>query len=157
MYVCCRGEHRCLWASVLFGRPSFVHIPNPYQAVIQPLQQFNGDPAHYTAGNSVGMVGVMLENRRRNLLNGIITSRSEGSLSIDVYRALGNCPKYIQGNSICTFIVNNLYSELPAKPDQLYLFSYSTSNTVMCMSASITSLNIIASVKRHMCLQCTAR
>ena len=93
----CRGEHDRLWASVLFGKPSFVQVPTGYQAVIDPLQQFEGDPAQYHTGTSIGTVGVMFENRRRNLLNGVITNSSSGKLQIDVYQALGNCPKYIQG------------------------------------------------------------
>jgi hypothetical protein len=93
----CRGEHDRLWASVLFGKPSFIQIPNAYEAVISPLKQFDGDPAQYTAGSSVATVGVMFENRRRNLINGIVASNDGGKLRLDVYQAFGNCPKYIQG------------------------------------------------------------
>lgn len=93
----CRGEHDRLWASVLFGKPSFVQVPTACKAVIEPLQQFEGDPARYCPGTSIGTVGVMFENRRRNLLNGVITKSASGKLQIDVYQALGNCPKYIQG------------------------------------------------------------
>lgn len=67
------------------------------QAVIEPLQQFKGDPARYCPGTSIATVGVMFENRRQNLLNGVITKSASGKLQIDVYQALGNCPKYIQG------------------------------------------------------------
>lgn len=94
----CRGEQDRLWASVLFGKPCFVQVPTAYQAVIDPLQQFEGDPARYHTGTSIGTVGVMFENRRRNLLNGVITNSASGKLQMDVYQALGNCPKYIQGN-----------------------------------------------------------
>ena len=93
----CRGDNGRLWASVLSGQPSYIQTPNPYQAVIDPLKQFEGDPAQYNTGSPIGMVGVMFQNRRRNLLNGIITDSEEGKLLIDVYQALGNCPKYIQG------------------------------------------------------------
>ena len=93
----CRGEHGRLWASVLFGKPSFIQIPNAYEAVIAPLMQFDGDPAQYTVGSSVATVGVMFETRRRNLINGIVASNNGGKLRLDVYQAVGNCPKYIQG------------------------------------------------------------
>lgn len=96
LYTAVRGEHDRLWASVLFGKPSFVQVPTGCKAVIDPLQQFEGDPARYQTGTSIGTVGVMFENRRRNLLNGVITNSASGKLQIDVYQALGNCPKYIQ-------------------------------------------------------------
>ena len=93
----CRGEHGRLWASALFGKPSFVQIPNAYEAVIAPLMQCNGDPAQYTAGSSVATVGVMFENRRRNLISGIVASNNGGKLRLNEYQAFENCPKYIQG------------------------------------------------------------
>ena len=62
-----------------------------------PLEQFDGDPAQYTAGSSVAAVGVMSENRRKNLISGIVASNDGGKLHLEVYQALGNCPKYIQG------------------------------------------------------------
>ena len=59
--------------------------------------QFDGDPAQYTAGSSVATVGVVFENRRRNLISGIVASNNGGKLHLDVYQAFGNCPKYVQG------------------------------------------------------------
>lgn len=91
------GENGRLWASVLCGKPPFIHARNAYRAVIDPVHQFTGDPAQYITGTSIGTVGVMFVNRRRNLLNGVISSRDGGKLHIDVFQALGNCPKYIQG------------------------------------------------------------
>ncbi len=59
--------------------------------------QFDGDPAQYTAGSSVATVGVVFENRRRNLISGIVASNNGGKLRLNEYQAFGNCPKYIQG------------------------------------------------------------
>jgi len=89
-----------LWASVLHGQAGFIQIPNTYQIVIHPLQQFEVDPAQDTEGSSVGIVGVMFENRRRSLLSGVITSTEGKILQIDVHQATGNCPKYIQGEDL---------------------------------------------------------
>lgn len=94
----CRGQNGRLWASVLQGNPSFIQVSNPYQATIKSVKQFQGDPARYVVGTSMGTLGIMLENRRRNLLNGIISRSKDGCLHLDVYQALGNCPKYIQGD-----------------------------------------------------------
>ena len=87
---------------MLFGKPSFIHIPNAYEAVIDPLEQLDGDPAQYTAGSSVATVGVMFENRCRNLISGIVASNDGEQLHLEVYQALGNCPKYIQGKTWLT-------------------------------------------------------
>lgn len=92
--------------------PSFIQVSNPYQATIKSVKQFQGDPARYVVGTSMGTLGIMLENRRRNLLNGIISRSKDGCLHLDVYQALGNCPKYIQ--------VRHLEPQalLPAKPEE---------------------------------------
>ena len=61
--------------------------------MIAPLMQFDGDPAQYTTGSSVATVGVMFENRRRNLINGIVASNNGGELRLDVYQAFWKLPK----------------------------------------------------------------
>ncbi|KAL0024848.1 hypothetical protein WJX79_005769 [Trebouxia sp. C0005] len=114
LYTATRGEHGRLWASVLFGKPSFIQIPNAYEAVIAPLMQFDGDPAQYTVGSSVATVGVMFETRRRNLINGIVASNSGGKLRLDVYQAVGNCPKYIQVRDLGTGSLG--FGHYPSKP-----------------------------------------
>ena len=94
----CRGQNGRLWAPVLQGNPSFIQVSNPYRVTVKPAKQLQGDPAQYVVGASMGTLGIMLENRRRNLLNGVICSSRDGCLHLKVYQALGNCPKYIQGD-----------------------------------------------------------
>ena len=48
-------------------------------------------------GDSIGSVGIMLHNRRRNRLNCIVESRQPDSMILRVTQSFGNCPKYIQG------------------------------------------------------------
>lgn len=50
-------------------------------------------------GAAIGLIGVDLATRRRNRLNGRITSGGAG-LEIDVDQSFGNCPKYIQTRAL---------------------------------------------------------
>lgn len=60
------------------------------------LKQVYGDPVEIAAGTAVGAVGVMLHNRRRNKLNGVVESVSADRIVLRITHSLGNCPKYIQ-------------------------------------------------------------
>ncbi len=61
--------------------------------------QAQTDPLQLKEGDRVGAVGVMLHNRRRNRLNGVIEACQPGRLVLRVLESFGNCPKYIQGSS----------------------------------------------------------
>lgn len=52
---------------------------------------------HLKLGASVGLLGLMFENRRRNRLNGTLEALTpDGSFTLAVGHSFGNCPKYIQ-------------------------------------------------------------
>ncbi len=42
------------------------------------------------------MLGIELDTRRRNRLNGIVRNSSEAGFDIEVAQSFGNCPQYIQ-------------------------------------------------------------
>ena len=50
----------------------------------------------FRAGSPIGLLGIELDTRRRNRLNGVIDSCNEGGLAVSVRQSFGNCPKYIQ-------------------------------------------------------------
>lgn len=85
------------WASVLAGRPGFVHSPSPQQLDVDavPLQ---ADPLQRTLseGAALGVLGIEPHTRRRNRMNGTVIARSGRGFSLRVNRSFGNCPKYIQ-------------------------------------------------------------
>ncbi len=56
-----------------------------------------GDPAAaaLSTGDAIGLLGIELETRRRNRLNGHVREARDGALLVEVDRAYGNCPKYI--------------------------------------------------------------
>jgi ferredoxin-NADP reductase/predicted pyridoxine 5'-phosphate oxidase superfamily flavin-nucleotide-binding protein len=85
------------WASILSGRPGFLRSPDP-QTLTVTAQPAYGDPlgANLAAGAPVGLLGIQLETRRRNRMNGTIAERSEGGFTIRVGQSFGNCPQYIQ-------------------------------------------------------------
>ena len=85
------------WATLLEGAPGFAHSPNPQTLQIDSLPS-RADPALAAlhSGASVGLLGIDLNTRRRNRMNGRIGSLDHEGFSVDVVHTFGNCPKYIQ-------------------------------------------------------------
>jgi predicted pyridoxine 5'-phosphate oxidase superfamily flavin-nucleotide-binding protein len=88
------------WASVVTGPPGFVSTPDARTMRIA-ARPARGDPAdaNLTAGMPIGVLGIQLETRRRNRMNGTITGASEHGLEVRVRQSFGNCPKYIQSRA----------------------------------------------------------
>ncbi|MBK1670486.1 hypothetical protein CKO28_20895 [Rhodovibrio sodomensis] len=85
-----------VWASVMVGRPGFIDAHDPTRLTIQtPARQDDPFFAGLKTGHPIGLLGIDLETRRRNRVNGQVTHWSE-TLEIAVTQAYGNCPKYIQ-------------------------------------------------------------
>jgi predicted pyridoxine 5'-phosphate oxidase superfamily flavin-nucleotide-binding protein len=57
-----------------------------------------GDPAsgNIEVGAAVGVLGIELETRRRNRMNGVVTAADDAGFTVAVRQSFGNCPKYIQ-------------------------------------------------------------
>lgn len=85
------------WASILSGRPGFMISPDP-QTLTIAAQPAAGDPLRegLAEGASVGLLGIELQTRRRNRMNGTIVDAGEGAFSVRVDQSFGNCPQYIQ-------------------------------------------------------------
>jgi predicted pyridoxine 5'-phosphate oxidase superfamily flavin-nucleotide-binding protein len=85
-------EHGDAWASVLTGPPGFVRSPDPRTLTISigPASTPGLAPGH-----AVGLLGIEPHTRRRNRMNGTITSMGNGEVTIAVEQSFGNCPKYI--------------------------------------------------------------
>ncbi len=82
------------WASALFGAPGFLSTPDNRSFAID-TPSLTGDPFAENAkpGAPVSFVGIELQTRRRNRLNGIV--RAGEGLVTDVVQSFGNCPQYI--------------------------------------------------------------
>ena len=89
------------WASILAGPPGFLTSPDArrLRVAAQPLP---GDPLNTTLaeGADIGLLGMQLETRRRNRMNGRVTTLGNGSFEVTVDQSFGNCPQYIQTRAV---------------------------------------------------------
>jgi predicted pyridoxine 5'-phosphate oxidase superfamily flavin-nucleotide-binding protein len=85
------------WASVLTGRPGFVTSPDPRTLVVR-ARPIPHDPLAGTlaVGMPIGLLGIQLETRRRNRMNGTVTELRADGFTVAVGQSFGNCPQYIQ-------------------------------------------------------------
>jgi uncharacterized protein len=85
------------WASILVGEPGFLSTPNDrtLQVAAKPLF---GDPLAtiLTDGIDIGFLGIELQTRRRNRLNGTLMATRSNGFEVEVRQCFGNCPQYIQ-------------------------------------------------------------
>lgn len=87
-----------VWATALAGAPGqLMHSPTPttLQIGVRPERE---DPVAATLapGAAVGLLGIELETRRRNRVNGRVTAVDGEGLHIAVEQAFGNCPQHIR-------------------------------------------------------------
>jgi hypothetical protein len=84
------------WASILVGRPGFARSPDPYTLAVKAWP-VRGDPlgGNLAVGAPVGLLGIQLETRRRNRMNGVVVALDNG-FTVRVGQSFGNCPQYIQ-------------------------------------------------------------
>jgi uncharacterized protein len=84
------------WASMLFGTPGFAHAPDAQHLTVE-AQPLPDDPlaAALRPNAPLGLLGIQLQTRRRNRLNGRVSALSERGITIEVDQSFGNCPKYI--------------------------------------------------------------
>ena len=85
------------WASLISGQPGFITTPDAVTLQLQ-AHPLSGDPLNHTLCKhaDIGLLGIDLETRRRNRVNGRIQAVSEDGFAIAVTQSFGNCPQYIQ-------------------------------------------------------------
>lgn len=85
------------WASILSGHPGFLQSPDPRTLMVSARPAY-GDPlgANLAAGAPIALLGIQLETRRRNRMNGTVSEWSPGRFAVTVGQSFGNCPQYIQ-------------------------------------------------------------
>jgi ferredoxin-NADP reductase len=88
------------WASVLSGRPGFATSPDPARLIIDATP-VAGDALEQALhdGADLGLLGIELETRRRNRVNGQLRSRPNSPIELVVGQAFGNCPQYISSRT----------------------------------------------------------
>lgn len=85
------------WATLRAGRPGFLDAPDERRLCVR-LPRDAADPADagMNDGDAIGMLGIELQTRRRNRLNGTIRRDRDDGFDIAVGQSYGNCPQYIQ-------------------------------------------------------------
>jgi len=89
------------WASLLPGRPGFMRSPDQTTLEIASLGA-EGDPIRDSIkpGAPLGLLGIEMHSRRRNRLNGRVSSRNGDGFSLAVDQSFGNCPQYIRHRAV---------------------------------------------------------
>ena len=121
------------WALPLYGKPNFIESPSDTQLTLSSLPnltQLLDLDVH--KGQKIGLLGIELETRRRNRMNGIMRDISAHGFAIDVEQSFGNCPQYIQTRK---FNYNKLDSDAyQAKPKD---FEHLTLNANIAQSSKL--------------------
>lgn len=86
-----------VWATMRAAAPGFMQAPDAWNLDIR-LPRDPDDPADagMDDAHSIGMLGIQLETRRRNRLNGAIQRDGDDGFTLRVRQSFGNCPQYIQ-------------------------------------------------------------
>jgi hypothetical protein len=89
------------WASIVAATPGFATSADPKHLRVGALPR-PGDPLaeNLTPGSPIALLGIELATRRRNRLNGTVTSADAGSWTVTVVQSYGNCPQYIQSRDL---------------------------------------------------------
>jgi ferredoxin-NADP reductase/predicted pyridoxine 5'-phosphate oxidase superfamily flavin-nucleotide-binding protein len=97
MIAAARDSEGRPWATVLEGGPGFVRSPDAVSLEIS-AHPVPGDALEdaLRAGADIGLIGIELATRRRNRVNGTLTSAGESGFRFSVGQSFGNCPQYIR-------------------------------------------------------------
>ena len=96
MVAVARDAQRRPWATLLTGTPGFARTPDETQLQLN-TQLLPGDAltGALTPGQPVGLLGIELDTRRRNRVNGEVLENENGTIKLKVNQSFGNCPQYI--------------------------------------------------------------
>jgi predicted pyridoxine 5'-phosphate oxidase superfamily flavin-nucleotide-binding protein len=93
--ISARDGDGTLWTSPLIGGPGFLDAVGPTTLAIH-YEFPQSDPLHHLAADQpVGLVVMEFAARRRVRINGTLVAGRDGTLTVDVDQAYGNCPQYI--------------------------------------------------------------
>jgi predicted pyridoxine 5'-phosphate oxidase superfamily flavin-nucleotide-binding protein len=86
-------EQSVPWVTLIESSPGFVHYPDPRVLQLDCLSS-DGDPVKPALRNgaAVRLQGIDPKTRRRNRMNGIVSSAASGGCTVSVVQAFGNCP-----------------------------------------------------------------
>jgi len=96
MAVAARDTTGAPWATLLVGTPGFVQSPDSHHLRVRAMPM-PGDAleSSFFAGAEIGLLGIELETRRRNRVNGKLSDIDARGFTVAVDQSFGNCPQYI--------------------------------------------------------------
>ncbi|MFM0212009.1 pyridoxamine 5'-phosphate oxidase family protein [Paraburkholderia sediminicola] len=88
------------WASLRAAQPGFVSSPDARTLRIDG-GVLPGDPlaGRWQPGMMIGGLGLQAQTRRRNRVNGVVSSVEGDTVMLEVMQSFGNCAKYIQSRT----------------------------------------------------------
>ncbi|KAL3907248.1 MAG: hypothetical protein SGARI_003629, partial [Bacillariaceae sp.] len=108
LVVAARDTRGKMWSTLLFASAAkaakddndsalFVTSPDP-QHLTMESQPLRGDALEgaLQTGSDMGILGIELATRRRNRVNGRVTSNNGKGIAFKVDQSFGNCPQYIK-------------------------------------------------------------
>lgn len=89
-----------VWASLLFGKPGFVHTDDGHSIIIDMPDKDRdlSDPLwdNLASNQDIGMLFIEIGSRRRYRVNGMLNRLDQRGVEVAIREAYPNCPKYIQ-------------------------------------------------------------
>ncbi|MFM0661558.1 pyridoxamine 5'-phosphate oxidase family protein [Paraburkholderia sediminicola] len=88
------------WATLRAAAPGFVSSPDARTLRIDG-GVLPGDPlaGRWQPGMMIGSLGLQAQTRRRNRVNGVVSSVDGDTVMLEVMQSFGNCAKYIQSRT----------------------------------------------------------
>ena len=89
------------WAITRTGCPGFIQSPDD-KTLKMTSTSLAGEPQNLdlSADAKVSVLGLEMETRRRNRMNGTVTQSHDDTMTIAVDQSYGNCPKYIRTRTL---------------------------------------------------------
>lgn len=104
------------WASIISGHTGFTSSPTPTSLDIStPLDPNDPVTKDLQDGTDLAILGIELETRRRNRVNGSVTGSSNTGFNFKVEHSFGNCPQYIQAREVSFTREPHTFSNEPSK------------------------------------------
>lgn len=89
------------WSTLSVGDPGFIQSPDDVTLNVAGVPLLAGELGLQTSDNAkIGLLGIELPTRRRNRMNGVISSAGHNGFCVHVEQSFGNCPQYIQTRTI---------------------------------------------------------
>ncbi len=99
-----QDDNGLVWTSVVYERPGFVKVVDSQTISVRALPQ-PSDPifAGLKTGNTIGILAIEFETRKRMRVNGIITKVHGTGFTVETREVYSNCPKFIQSRTFLGF------------------------------------------------------